>query len=77
MNIPENIPETGQPLCDNDICWDCEHCRLKTCPALDKKPDGKHGLSCTHKHTNAHVDYGDSPGKRRALKGYLASRGGN
>lgn len=66
-----------RPSPDNDICWDCEHCRCDTCPVLDKKPNGRHGLSCKDKYTNPRVEYGDSPRTKTALREYLAGKTGS
>ncbi len=48
----------------SDLCWDCEHNRLATCPYEPERPE----KSCGAWFTNAAVEYGDSPRKKAAMR---------
>jgi hypothetical protein len=52
----------------SDLCWDCEHNRLSTCPYEPNRP----ATSCGAWFTNAAVEYGDSPRKKVAMRELLA-----
>lgn len=54
------------------LCWQCDRARLNTCPKTKSHKAPRKGVqSCGEWFSNPHVDYGDSPAKKRAIKNLL------